>query len=747
MKTNKRVIPIILILALFLVVPVFAVFTPSLSQDLRAYWSFENFSDITGNHPDLEGTADFTTGKIGTGIRLNGSINQMLQINDTDAVDLGFSNNETFTLSYWIKTDTYSQGGSRVFGKLDKDSNGWTTLLDNPHGDWMQIYYAQDGSSINLGSSDILLYNWTLATIVRDNNKTKIYINGNLNVSTPNLATPISSTTANFTIGHTVDYSGGWYDGWLDEIGIWNRSLNSSEIAQVYYNYTGFFPSGFLCPYYPLAQAPTIISIYPNATTTLYTTNATSTITFAWRIDKKNRNLINASVYIQNLSNSLVQVLTQTNFTYVNSSGGTLGNTNFTFVYLNWTTPQGASLDYTTYFDAVTCSNRTKSATNTSLKFRQPSPIPIVKLIKPLFAPLNYSGITFQYNVSGLNISNSTLWLYNSTGLFNSFFNSYTEPIVYVNSTLSDENYTWFVEGSNLLNNITLSVNFTFQVFTPYEVPQIPIINLLNPTNLSILNYSGITFNYNISGLNISNSTLWLYNSTALFNSFFNSYTEPIVYVNSTLPNENYTWFVEGSNMLNNITISVNFTFQVFTPYVLPPEPVFPPIIILKSPLNSAQLNYTNITFNYNISDTNVTNSTLYLYDGLGFVNSYFIAYTQAEVYINETLPNQNYSWYVMGSNSANNISTSGNSTFQIFTSPIIITIEAEETTGQFLQSVIGGAGAGLGVIFLALAQSLPILLIGLVIFGIVIAIGKALASYFDKNGILVFKDFRLGSN
>jgi hypothetical protein len=437
----------------------------------------------------------------------------------------------------------------------------------------------------------------------------------------------------------TREYPSNTFDGMLDEVGIWGKALNSTEIVELYNGGLGINPQTNQTPPTPPAQAPVIFSQFPTSNPQ---TVRTQNITFAWRIDKKNRDIVNSSVYITNLSNYTVRY-TRTNFTYVNISNGTTGNTNYTFVYADYIFPVG-NRNYTYHF----------TATNTA------------------------------------------------------------------------GNVTMF--GFLALPTRTINASF--------DVPSPPIVSLLEPLDLSVLNYSVITFHYNASGINMSNSTLWLYNSTGLINSFLNSYTEPSVYLNQTLTDENYTWFVEASNLANNITLSNNFTFQVFTPFVSPPSPVFPPIIILKSPLDTAQLNYTSITFNYNISDTNVTNSTLYLYDGLGFVNSYLNLYTEAEIYINETLPNQNYSWFVIGSNSGNNISISGNSTFQIYTTAIITPLP-DQTTGGIIYEVLATSGAGIGIFFQILANALPLLLFGLAIVGIIVIIGHSIIKPLIKAGKL----------
>lgn len=62
----------------------------------------------------------------------------------------------------------------------------------------------------------------------------KFYINGVL-VHTDSYNTIISTTSADVRIGGAeVDAGGEWWLGKLDDIGIWNRALTSSEVAALY---------------------------------------------------------------------------------------------------------------------------------------------------------------------------------------------------------------------------------------------------------------------------------------------------------------------------------------------------------------------------------------------------------------------------------------------------------------------------------------------------------------------------------
>jgi hypothetical protein len=737
MKNNKRVIPIILILALFLVVPVFA-WSSNLETDLKVYFPLDNGTDYKGVH-NLTGNATFTSGKINNSANFDINFYQYLEdgsANDS-ANDMNFGSAD-FSINFWIQPNgTRTNDRVLAFTSQALGGDGWFFTLDNN-----QVYFFQGAGEVNLytgetgigTSQSISGSDFTMITVVKNISTTSIYVNSmkNKSVSSYDL---VNVTNGNLTLGMaTGEYPSNTFDGLLDEVGIWGKALNSPEIIELYNGGLGINPQTNYTSPLPPAQAPIITNLFPSAVLTQF---LNTTITFSWRIDKKNRDIVNSSLYIYNLS-GYSDRYTATDFIYTNLTGGDTGNTNHTFVYVNHTFT--ASQNYTFFIDAINTAGNKSFATNKTINVSLYIP-PFVILKSPLDLEIfNISNITFNYNISGSkSIKNTTLFIYNLSGEFSRNFRTGglgSNSVVFWNITLYSGNFTWFADVYDIGNVRNVSSNRTFQIVLPQENIFAPIITLKTPENNSLLNESLAQFNYNITDTNLTNSTLYLYNSTNFINSYFTTYTEAEVYINETLSDENYTWFVTASNLANNITQSENWTFQRFTPYVVPPSPIFPPIIILKSPLNTAQLNYTSITFNYNISDTNVTNSTLYLYDGLGFVNSYLNLYTEAEIYINETLPNQNYSWFVIGSNSANNISTSGNSTFQIYTTAIIVPIPPQ-MTGGIIYEVLATSGAGIGIFFQILANALPLLLFGLAIVGIIVIIGHSIIKPLIKAGKL----------
>jgi len=96
--------------------------------------------------------------------------------------------------------------------------------------DTIDIVYAYDFWSLN---------EWVHVAAVYNSTTLAIYVNGTLWNSTPN--TGSDTITGEICIGVKADGDGcrtddsqHWYDGYLDEFIIWNGSLSSEQLTQIY---------------------------------------------------------------------------------------------------------------------------------------------------------------------------------------------------------------------------------------------------------------------------------------------------------------------------------------------------------------------------------------------------------------------------------------------------------------------------------------------------------------------------------
>jgi hypothetical protein len=194
-----------------------------LESGLQAFYKLDDTSDSSGNGNTLtnNNNVSFASGKIGSAAVFDGS--NYLDVNMA-SLPQGAQNR---TISFWFnstKTDPQvplyygtPTAGELVLFYVDSQS-----VIVSPYGDGVS-----SGEIVNDGNWHHLLF--------KTNNETwMLYIDGELKDSQYR-STLTNGTT--LTIGYGSD---GNTEGSVDAIGIWDRALNSAEIAALYNSGTGY---------------------------------------------------------------------------------------------------------------------------------------------------------------------------------------------------------------------------------------------------------------------------------------------------------------------------------------------------------------------------------------------------------------------------------------------------------------------------------------------------------------------------
>ncbi|GMU73881.1 MAG: hypothetical protein AMXMBFR44_0800 [Candidatus Campbellbacteria bacterium] len=215
----------------------------SLSDGLIAHWTFDgkymtpNVRDAAGSYHGVLTNQTATTTRIGR-------IGQALEFDgDNDYVNLGTIplsdplqlSDDVLTISAWF----YQKSGGDSFQRIiDKSSNtgatnGWAFFADpsDPNSIWFQSAGSELRSADNVYNQN----EWTHAAVVfRANDVKKIYVNG----QEVSLQTSNNLNIPNSAVGARI---GTWYNattrewnGYLDDIRVYNRLLSANEIKRLY---------------------------------------------------------------------------------------------------------------------------------------------------------------------------------------------------------------------------------------------------------------------------------------------------------------------------------------------------------------------------------------------------------------------------------------------------------------------------------------------------------------------------------
>jgi len=136
----------------------------------------------------------------------------------------------------YLKSGTITGLGTKNFsfsGWVNITSNGTTGnyILNEP----VNIYYDPEGwlwCGLNETHNYFINSQWTHIVYIQNDTEFKCYVNG---IKRGNgTATTLFPTTNYLSLGGHAPITDWSLNGWIDEIGIWNRSLTESEIAKLY---------------------------------------------------------------------------------------------------------------------------------------------------------------------------------------------------------------------------------------------------------------------------------------------------------------------------------------------------------------------------------------------------------------------------------------------------------------------------------------------------------------------------------
>ena len=131
----------------------------------------------------------------------------------------------TLTITAWIRKDTTGVFGA-ILAKRDSTTNYQLIVRDT------NVLSFYQGTTVVNDTTALSANTWYHIAVVATSGSTDFYINGSL--SSSGSGTTITATSDNLYIGQVAGSS--YWDGYMDEIVIFDRALNSTEIGNIYNN-------------------------------------------------------------------------------------------------------------------------------------------------------------------------------------------------------------------------------------------------------------------------------------------------------------------------------------------------------------------------------------------------------------------------------------------------------------------------------------------------------------------------------
>ena len=209
-----------------------AVGSSSLKTSLFASYNGEsNTNDSKGtNNGTAMGGLTYTAGKIGNAFTFNGTNAYVsLPVNN-------FNFTGDFSISCWFKTSTVS-GNQMIFSNLMYNGGARKGYYIALLGDTVYVWLANTLSfQQNISTSSIISINtWYNIVVTRESGFVKLYVNNSLIVTDTNAIIMEYVYTTPSIGAYTNGMGTNWhFNGIVDALNVWQKSLTQSEITELY---------------------------------------------------------------------------------------------------------------------------------------------------------------------------------------------------------------------------------------------------------------------------------------------------------------------------------------------------------------------------------------------------------------------------------------------------------------------------------------------------------------------------------
>lgn len=454
-------------------IPEWATWKDYMNVGLKSWWNMEqdpSVSDMIEQRDGIHnlsyvGTPTSVTGIIGNGLNQSGGEYERIW----EAQQYSYFNNNDMSISMWVKFDDLNTHYYLAGGFDAAPSQGFYYSYQGASGD--EFYVQLRGSSTCTpvsGGVTMSPGDWYHVGFTYDGSNVRFYVNGTevssvgctVTVSELNQAGMRYLIGAAHKDGEGVDLRTP-LEGVIDEVGIWNRTLNATEMSDLYNNgaaitYTAETPTP------PGTIVTNITSPDDGAIIVNNRVNFTADVT-----PSGDFNNTNATLYVWNSTNDLI--VTTTNVL----SGNDTSVTNF----LN----QGTFIDATNYkWNVEGCGlNATDTLCdygNSNRTFTIDTTAPVISINYPLpgsnitITELPHN-VSFNASIEDITLDTCTYWTDEIN--VNVSYTCNTEPIVQFNNSGSHIIYAWANDSTGAVAISSTSFLLNFISVSSYASPTV----------------------------------------------------------------------------------------------------------------------------------------------------------------------------------------------------------------------------------------------------------------------------------
>jgi len=207
----------------------------ALTDNLLAYYKCdENAANTTVSdaHGSETGTASTNTSNI---YAAGGKINSAFDLDgSSERIDLTnlLSGVSAMSYSCWVNTDT--TGSYRRVISKDDSAASYNTTLRKTSSEKMQMLLSTTTNGSITGSTTLSIGTWYHILFTYDGTNMNLYINGSIDATAVPHTGNLKTASDIITLGTYRGGGGEYWNGLIDEVGIWDRGLTSSEATELY---------------------------------------------------------------------------------------------------------------------------------------------------------------------------------------------------------------------------------------------------------------------------------------------------------------------------------------------------------------------------------------------------------------------------------------------------------------------------------------------------------------------------------
>ena len=184
-----------------------------------------NSNDSVGSNHGTPSNVSWVGGKIGQAGSFNGS--------KIDLTGKTIISGSVFSIACWVKVNAFQNSGKIVaFGSAQTYRNIYIETGNNDNKIHVISWGIPTSLSYELGTD------WRHLVVTLTGGILSLYVDGVLATSVTNAGSINVSGSSFQGIGSPIQYND-YFNGLIDEVGIWNRALTSDEITKLYNNGNG----------------------------------------------------------------------------------------------------------------------------------------------------------------------------------------------------------------------------------------------------------------------------------------------------------------------------------------------------------------------------------------------------------------------------------------------------------------------------------------------------------------------------